>query len=244
MASKGYQRFSMRMLKFKEDLELVDVVVRDKELLSGDEHIFANVTQDSHPSLYGRQNSPASRNLVVTHLRTTLLESFMKDLCEETHEYARYIYRSAILNGVDISIFIDTNKVFIGADEILSKATKTEIVSAVNYRVMDMLERRSPSFLLSLTTKKEWLNINKNLTTPVIQYLKARNVLVHTDGKVSVDFKKENPGIPYKKDKIDLNFSFANHVYEVVNMLIKTIDNKMIAKGYFPKSEIQPYQKR
>jgi len=68
--------------------------------------------------------------------------------------------------------------------------------------------------------------------------------LVHTDGKVSVDFKKENPGIPYKKDKIDLNFSFANHVYEVVNMLIKTIDNKMIAKGYFPKSEIQPYQKR
>lgn len=65
MKSKGYKKFENRMNYFRTDIELVDVLFKNIEAIKGDDKIFKNVKENSHPLLYDRQNSAGSRKIVI-----------------------------------------------------------------------------------------------------------------------------------------------------------------------------------
>lgn len=239
MASKGYQRFSTRLLKFREDLELADIVIRGKELLKGQKSIFANINNAQHPALSKRQNNPNSRELVVKHLHTTMYIAFIKDLYEEATEYIMYVLEQSIKGGIKITRLMDSENINVNVDMILELSTKEEIIESIKQTVLYGLSRRSTIYLLKNINAKLGLNVKNELITDVFPYLECRHFFVHTDGVPSQEYRKKYPHIPVSGGKILLTDSFINNAYEKTNKLLMEIDKQVIANKLLPSSEVQ-----
>ena len=242
MKSKGYKKFENRMNYFRTDIELVDVLLKNKEAIKGDDKIFKNVKENIHPFLYDRKNSAGSRKIVMSHLKKTVYVSFIKDMYEEVTEYIRYILYQASLQGASASRIIGEHTFKMDANDILSLATRNEIIKAVIDQVFQQLEaERSTIELFKKTKKKLGLDIQQNLIDDVVPYMTCRHVFVHSDGKPNDDFKQKYPDIQLDdKGRIALTVEFLNQAYDAINTLLKAFDEEMIAKNYIPAGEQQP----
>ena len=172
MKSKGYKKFENRMNYFRTDVELVDVLSKNKEAIKGIGIIFKKVTEDHHPLLYARQATTGSRKIVMSHLKKTVYVSFFKDMYEEVTEYIRYILYQASLQGATANRIIGEHTFKMGANDILSLATKNEIIKAVIDQVFQQLEsERSTIELFQKTKNKLGLNIQQNLIDDAVPYM-------------------------------------------------------------------------
>lgn len=242
MKSKGYKKFENRMNYFRTDIELVDVLSKNKETIKGDGVIFKNVKENNHPLLFARQATKGSRNIVMSHLKKTVYVSFLKDMYEEVTEYIRYILYQASLQGATANRIIGEHTFKMGANEILSLATKNEIIKAVIDQVFQQLEaERSTIELFQKTKNKLGLNIQQNLIDDAVPYMTCRHIFVHSDGKPNDEFKQKYQDIHLDdKGRIALNVDFLNKAYVSINSLLKAFDEEMISKNYISIAEQQP----
>lgn len=243
MKSKGYKKFENRMNFFRIDVELVDVLFKNKESIKDSIHIFKNVDKENHPLLVARTSSTGSRRIVMSHLRKTIYVSFLKDLYEEVTEYIRYILYQASQQGVSADRIIGEHTFKMNANKILSLSTRGEIVKVIIDQVFQQLEaERSTIELFQKIKNKLGLDdINQSLIDQAVPYLTCRHIFVHTDGKPNDDFKTKYPDIPLdKKGRIFLDVDFLNKAYTSINTLLKEIDKSLITKKYIPNSELQP----
>lgn len=210
MKSKGYKKFENRMNYFRTDVELVDVLSKNKEAIKGIGIIFKKVTEDHHPLLYARQATTGSRKIVMSHLKKTVYVSFFKDMYEEVTEYIRYILYQASLQGATANRIIGEHTFKMGANDILSLATKNEIIKAVIDQVFQQLEsERSTIELFQKTKNKLGLNIQQNLIDDAVPYMTCRHIFVHSDGKPNDEFKQKYQDIHLDdKGRIALNMDF------------------------------------
>lgn len=242
MKSKGYKKFENRMNYFRTDVELVDVLSKNKEAIKGIGIIFKKVTEDHHPLLYARQATKGSRKIVMSHLKKTVYVSFFKDMYEEVTEYIRYILYQASLQGATANRIIGEHTFKMGANDILSLATKNEIIKAVIDQVFQQLEsERSTIELFQKTKNKLGLNIQQNLIDDAVPYMTCRHIFVHSDGKPNDEFKQKYQDIHLDdKGRIALNMDFLNKAYISINSLLKAFDEEMISKNYISIAEQQP----
>lgn len=242
MKSKGYKKFENRMNYFRTDVELVDVLSKNKEAIKGIGIIFKKVTEDHHPLLYARQATTGSRKIVMSHLKKTVYVSFFKDMYEEVTEYIRYILYQASLQGATANRIIGEHTFKMGANDILSLATKNEIIKAVIDQVFQQLEsERSTIELFQKTKNKLGLNIQQNLIDDAVPYMTCRHIFVHSDGKPNDEFKQKYQDIHLDdKGRIALNMDFLNKAYVSINSLLKAFDEEMISKKYISIAEQQP----
>lgn len=237
-SSKGYRRFNTRMLKFREDLELADIVVKGKELLAAEKMIFANVDKAQHPAMAKRKSTANSRDLVVRHLQNTCFESFMKDLYEETTEYIHYIMTQAIESGADINKMKDRDSIAVSIDSILSLSSYEEIVKELKETILNSITQRSTLYLLSNINAKLALTIDNNLVNEALPYLECRHYLVHSDGVFSKEFLKKYPHFHHRiGNKIQVDASLIGSAFEKVNNLLQAIDKEVITKRLVQSSE-------
>ena len=242
MKSKGYKKFENRMNYFRTDVELVDVLSKNKEAIKGIGIIFKKVTEDHHPLLYARQATKGCRKIVMSHLKKTVYVSFFKDMYEEVTEYIRYILYQASLQGATANRIIGEHTFKMGANDILSLATKNEIIKAVIDQVFQQLEsERSTIELFQKTKNKLGLNIQQNLIDDAVPYMTCRHIFVHSDGKPNDEFKQKYQDIHLDdKGRIALNMDFLNKAYISINSLLKAFDEEMISKNYISIAEQQP----
>lgn len=243
MNSKGYKKFENRMNYFRTDVELVDVLFKNKESIEDSIHIFKNVDKENHPLLFARKSCSGSRTIVMSHLKKTVYVSFLKDMYEEVTEYIRYILYHASLQGVIADRIIGEHTFKMNANEILSLSTRNEIVKVVIDQVFQQLEaERSTIGLFQKTKNKLGLDdIDQSLIDQAVPYLTCRHIFVHTDGKPNDEFKTKYPNIHLdKKGRIFLDVDFLNKAYTSINTLLKEIDKSLITKKYIPNSELQP----
>lgn len=242
MKRKGYKKFENRMNYFRTDVELVDVLSKNKEAIKGIGIIFKKVTEDHHPLLYARQATTGSRKIVMSHLKKTVYVSFFKDMYEEVTEYIRYILYQASLQGATANRIIGEHTFKMGANDILSLATKNEIIKAVIDQVFQQLEsERSTIELFQKTKNKLGLNIQQNLIDDAVPYMTCRHIFVHSDGKPNDEFKQKYQDIHLDdKGRIALNMDFLNKAYVSINSLLKAFDEEMISKKYISIAEQQP----
>lgn len=235
MKSKGYKKFENRMNYFRTDVELVDVLSKNKEAIKGIGIIFKKVTEDHHPLLYARQATTGSRKIVMSHLKKTVYVSFFKDMYEEVTEYIRYILYQASLQGATANRIIGEHTFKMGANDILSLATKNEIIKAVIDQVFQQLEsERSTIELFQKTKNKLGLNIQQNLIDDAVPYMTCRHIFVHSDGKPNDEFKQKYQDIHLDdKGRIALNMDFLNKAYVSINSLLKAFDEEMISKKIY-----------
>ena len=245
-SSNGYRRFKSRLDYFLTDKEFVDVIVKNKELLKGNDVIFAGVTAKKHPVLSKRTNSADSRILVVAHLRKTIYVAFMKDMYEEVAEYMRYVLREGAINGVDANRLVGEHNVNMKANDILLLSKRKELVSHIMEQIFQKLEsERSTIELLKKINDKLGLKIENNLINDALPFLEVRHILVHSDGKPNQDFKRKYPTIKLDaKGKVELNARFVESAYSSINSLLLAMDQAMIESGYISKSELQSKKPR
>ena len=239
MKSKGYQRFYTRLDYFRLDREVADIFVKNKELLAGEDKIFSGVTATGHPLLNARENTEYSRTIVVKHLRNSIYVSFIKEIYEEVTEYIRYILRQAALNGADTNRLLGEHNVSMKANDILSKATKEEIVQLITDQMFQQLENeRSTMTLIQKIKNKLGLTIEQSTIDSALPYLECRHVFVHSDGRPNADFLAKYPFVRTDaKGRINLTAEFLIKAFNAVNRLLLNIDKEMIRLNYIPMVE-------
>lgn len=242
MKSKGYQRFYTRLDYFRLDREVADIFVKNKELLAGEGKIFKGITYSGHPLLYARDNTEGSRNIVVKHLRNTIYVSFVKEIYEEVTEYIRYILHQAALNGADTNRLLGEHNVSMKANDILSKASKDEIVQLITDQMFQQLENeRSTMTLIQKIKNKLGLNIEQGIIDAALPFLECRHIFVHSDGKPTQEFLDKHPNIRIDaKGRVNLTAEFLTKGFNAVNKLLLSIDMEMLRLNYIPLNEQIP----
>lgn len=240
MKSKGYQKFETRLVYFREDMELADVLFLNKEKLKSDDKLFLMVNAEKHPLLSNRESTKGSRRNVMIHLKKSIFVSFLKEMYEEVTEYIRYILLQGSINGVDSNRIIGEHNFKMQANDVLRLATKEEVVKTVTDQVFQQLEsERSTIELLRKTKNKLGLNIAERLIDEAIPYLTCRHVFVHSDGKPNDEFKEKYPNIRLDlRGRIALDMEFLNVAYNSVNDLLKAYDAEMIKNHYISQTEL------
>ena len=239
MKSKGYQRFYSRLDYFRLDREVVDILVKNKEMLAGVDKIFLGVTASGHPLLNARENTEYSRTIVVKHLKNSVYVAFIKEIYEEVTEYIRYILRQAALNGADTNRLLGEHNVSMKANEILSKGSKEEIVQLITDQMFQQLENeRSTMTLIQKIKNKLGLNIDQNTIDTALPYLECRHVFVHNDGKPTAEFLARHTFVRTDaKGRINLTAEFLTKAFNAVNRLLLTVDREMLRLHYIPMVE-------
>ena len=240
MKSKGYQKFETRLVYFREDMELADVLFLNKEKLKSDDKLFLMVNAEKHPLLSNRESTKGSRRNVMIHLKKSIFVSFLKEMYEEVTEYIRYILLQGSINGVDPNRIVGEHNFKMQANDVLRLATKEDVIKSVTDQVFQQLEsERSTIELLQKTKNKLGINIAQELIDESIPYLKCRHIFVHSDGKPNDEFKEKYPDIRLdSKGRIALNMEFLNAAYKSVNDLLKAYDAEMISNHYISQTEL------
>lgn len=171
--SKGYQRFNNRLDYFLTDCETSEAFYINKEEIKGNgSYIFKGVSKPKFNKLANRSNTEGSRKIVVSHIRSTILISFIKELYEEVSEYLRYILSQGAINGVDSLRLVGDLKLSFKANEILEKNTYDEIIEMVISSIFQSLENeRSTIGLLTKVNSKLDLGVNESLINEALPYL-------------------------------------------------------------------------
>lgn len=235
--TKGFERFLSRINYFSEDLELVSVIYNSREMLKGDDTIFANVT-DKTPTLQKRLNSVGSRQLVTEHLQHTVYTSYIKDLYEEVDEYFLYLVTAGIQslsNKEQIISYVDKD---FSPAEILKLNDYKSIMSFVAYRIVKSLDaERSTIAKINKINKMLNLNVSKDVIQGALPYLEVRHIFVHSDGKPDKGFKYLDVFHLDRKRRIKLTDTDIANAREKITNLVKAFDEAMTRRKLFPKTE-------
>ena len=242
MKSKGYLRFYNRIQYFQADLELIDILLNNKERLAHTNSIFIGINPQKHYTLNSYANTPHSRRLAICHLRSTLYVSYIKEMYEEVTEYIRYILEYSARNGANINRLVGQNKVTFDANFLLSVQSYDEIARAVTDSIFQQLENeRSSLELIKKVSIKLDLQIDEDVINEALPYLLIRHIFVHSDGKPTQEFKDKYPQISLNaKGRIELSESMLLLARQKITDLMLLIDQKLLGKGFIPQNQIQP----
>lgn len=238
--SKGYRRFIDRMNCFLEDMEVVDIFYRNLPLLEDERVIFRGVTP-TYQRLIKRQANRQSRTLVMMHLKHTLYVSVIKEIYEEVMDYLGYVLNCGALCLDEPGRLVGDQKFQMTANEILSTASREEIVTIVMANVFRKLENKRDTLLLVTELNERLaLNIDDSVINRAMPFLEARHVFVHADGIADDDYKQKHPTIQLtEKGQIKLNATIMHNAVSQIKALIAAFEQKMQERNYFPLSEFE-----
>lgn len=240
--SKGYRRFISRIKYFQEDLETAMIICKSGDLLSGEEHIFQNISPGNQPCLSKRQNTPQSRTLVLTHLRKTLYIAFIKELYEEVMLYLSYALNCSALTLDDATRLIGTqSNLQFNIKDILDKGTKEGIYKMILDRVFRSIENKRDTLeLVSALNIRLNLGVNAEIITNAMPYLEMRHLFIHNDGVADEIYRNKYPEIRVNGDgQIILNSYVMNQARILVSALVTDYDNKLKEASCFCRKEFE-----
>jgi hypothetical protein len=230
-----FDAFKMRVAYFDDDIELVDIL--RTAIMSGDltdaasKFVLKGLDPDKHPHLSRRKNSNGGRELIANHLRNTIYSSYVKDIYEEVTEYLRVAMKLASEKGLNSARLIGEHGFKVDAKNLLELKSWDNVLSLVTETVFQTLEaERSTLKLLEKVASKLALDVDQNFITSAQPYLEVRHFLVHTDGKVTPEFKAAHPHIKVARDRyVRLTLEFVADFREAVVKLITDFDRAIIA---------------
>lgn len=244
MISKAFHAFKQKLNYFNDDIELIDVL--RIAVINGDltdptsMRVLRHVDNRRHPYISRRRNADGSRELVMNHLRSSIYSSYVKDLYEEVTDYLRTILEQASRNGFNSGQIVGEHNFKMNAVTVLSLGSWNEVCRIVANSVFQSLEaERSTLELLRKMARKLGLSLDQELIDDVLPYLEVRHFLVHTNGRLSRDFRDKNPNIPCKTNgSINLTYTFVTQARDKINTIISAIDSEVITNGLLAEEDL------
>lgn len=246
MRSKAYHALESKLSYFDDDIELIDVLkrgIKNGDLTeSGSRYILKHVDPAYHTHIARRRNSAGGRTLIINHLRSTIYASYVKDVYEEITQYLRTILRQASQNGFNAGRLVGEHTFKVDARTVLDLGNWDEVCTMVTESVFQSLEaEKSTLKLFEKMASKLALDVDLNLINAALPYLEIRHFLVHTDGKLSLNYMALHPHIPIKSNGyIDLNYAFINGLRISVRALMANYDREVIDKELLKAEDTQP----
>lgn len=243
MKTKPYVRFLNRVAHYDADIEIADVFSRSLPALhtAGGLRIFDAVDPTHHPRLAARVPSPHNRRLALSHLKSTLYSSFLKDLYEDVSAYLTDILAAAARHGFDPKRLVGDVKVEVRPNDILTAGNWKNVVELVAQAIFRGLEnRRNTKELLTRINSTLDLGVQANRIKNALPYLEMRHLLVHKDGIADSKFCDEFPTFCSTGQKLQLDYLMIQDARRAVTALVEEFDNKVVAKGIVSRTDMQP----
>ena len=244
MRTEAYHSFESKLFYFNDDIDLIEVI--RLSILNGDltdkasKFPIKNIDPTKHLHIVRRRNSNGSRELLVNHLRQTVYSSYVKDIYEEVTQYLKTILEKAAENGFDGGRLIGEHSTKLDAKLILAAGTWGNIARIITDSVFQSLEaEKSTLKLIEKISTKLALGVDGNLIKNALPYLEVRHFLVHVDGKIPTEFKKDNPQIQIKDGHVKLDYKFVSEFRDAIKKLIKEFDEKVIATNLLKPRSFQ-----
>ncbi len=244
MKSKAYHALQQKLIYFDDDLELIEVLrigVENGDLTeSASKYILKNVDSTKHAHIARRRNSNGSRTLVMTHLRSSVYSSYIKDVYEELTHYLRTILEQASKNGFNAGRIIGEHSFKVDAKTVLELGNWDAVCKMVTDSVFQSLEsEKSTLKLLEKMANKLALNVDMTLIHAALPYLEIRHFLVHSDGKVTPEYKAAHKNIPVQNGYVVLNSTFIDGLRSSIKALVANFDKEVINAGLLKKEDTQ-----
>ncbi|OHR15172.1 hypothetical protein [Neisseria sp. HMSC078C12] len=256
MKTKSHVRFFSRVSHLDADIELVDVI----KILScnGELHeqnetsknkIFKYVNKQQHPILWERKPNEHNRKIAISHLKSTICESFIKNIYENFTLYLSEILQSAAKNGLNPERLIGEHNVNFTANEVLTTVQESKadgIINLVAKSVFRKLENeKSTKNLLKKFNDKLNLEVSEESINKALPFLEIRHLLVHNDGKVDNKFRDSYPSFNYyniskKSITLKLDYTLLSAVRDSIYTLVNEFDKKIVDNNIVHKTELQP----
>lgn len=236
--SKSYKTFLSRISYYSDDLEIVDILItavkNGKLGTSESEYIFDDINSNKHKKLSKRTNSDHSRILVIQHLRSTLFNSYIKEIYEELTNYLKFLLLEAAKNEIDIGRYIGEQNFSLKFKQILELENWDKLIEKLTADMFQSLENeRSTIQLIKKIDKKLGLDIDKDTIDKAIPYLELRHKLVHCDGLLNNEFQNKYPNIPHNsKNFVKLSFAQIEKARISITALVDEFDKKAEQKGF------------
>lgn len=233
MRTKAFHAFKTKFFYFDDDIDLVEVLRLG--VLSGDltdaqsKHALKHVDPLKHQHINRRKNSDGSRELLVNHLRQTVYSAYVKDIYEEVTNYLKTILQLAAENGFDAGRIIGEHSTKFDAKAVLLAGKWENIAKLISDSIFQALEaEKSTLKLLEKISNKLALGVDEGKIKKALPYLEVRHFLVHADGKIPADFKKDNPTIPVQKGYVRLDYQFVIAFREAIKELMHEFDQNVV----------------
>ena len=147
--TKGFVKFYSRVDYFSTDIELVNIVVKNIQLLKGENVIFKDVKPTISPNLAKHSNTDDTRRKAVNHLRKTIYVAFVKEIYEEVTEYLLYILKEGAKQSNNIRQLIGEHTKGVFSDyDILSAQSLSVIQEKAVMHIYQQLEAEKSSIEL------------------------------------------------------------------------------------------------
>lgn len=254
MKTKAHVRFFSRASHLDADIELVDVIkilslhnVLHEQNERSKNKIFKYVNKQQHPILWARKSTDHNRKIAITHLKSTICESFIKNIYENFTLYLSEILQSAARNGLNPERLIGEHNVTFKANEVLTTVQKSKadgIINLVARSVFRKLENeRSTKNLLIKINDKLNLGVSEESINKALPFLEIRHLLVHNDGKVDNKFIDLYPSFNYydsSNQSLKLDYSLLSAVRNNIYALVNEFDQNLVNNKIVHETELQP----
>lgn len=242
MTTKAFHRFNQRIRYYESDVELCDLLVTSFLAMPNSGNKLAiqlGGLEASHPVLFTRPNTAASRETCGNHLRATMATAYIKDLYEDFSEFIAETMSKAAMKGVNPSKFIGDVSINIQAKDILETGSWAGAVKLISDEIFRKLENeKSTKALIKKASARLGLAIDDGLLNAAAQYFDIRHKLVHSDGKTDAKFRRDHPNIRLKANKIVVDLALTKAAKLAVAALAYDIDTKIIAAKLVLPSDI------
>jgi hypothetical protein len=243
MKTKSLVKLLNRWAHFDADIELADVIAigaRNGALLSPD-CIFKGVDPARHPRLTRRKSNRSSREITISHLKSTLCTAYFKDAHEDVLLYMMEILESAARNGLDPARLVGEHKVTFEANQILRAGSWNSVVQMVAKELFRKLEneKKTKAIIQKMSDKLD-LGISQEKIDAALPYLELRHLLVHNDGKADEDFVNRYPDFGVTSGvKFAMDFELLTKGRAALLDLLKEFDSKVIKLNVVCQSDLQ-----
>jgi hypothetical protein len=226
---------------------MIDVIghaVKDNALSKKKESnlIFDHVDSSKHVQLANRKVSQQNKMLIITHLKQTILSSYLKDIYEDCMRYFNDLLHGAARKGIDPNRLLGEHTFEVSANDLLSCRTYDNILVMVSDRLFRNIENmRSTSKLLKAICNKLNIKIDQDIIDSALQYLEIRHILVHKDGLADTIFVKNHPQIRFTpKKEIKLDFFLIRDARKSILKLIGEFDKIAVHHKLIEEADLQP----
>ena len=188
--TKGFVKFYSRVAYFSTDIELVNIVVKNIQLLKGENVIFKDVKPTISPNLAKHSNTDDTRRKAVNHLRKTIYVAFVKEIYEEVTEYLLYILKEGAKQSNNIRQLIGEHTKGVFSDyDILSAQSLSVIQEKAVMHIYQQLEAEKSSIeLIKKICKKLSLKVDADIEHKIMKRIKPNSYYASTHSHNGVTY--------------------------------------------------------
>jgi hypothetical protein len=246
MKTKYLVRFLNRAARFDVDIEIVDALalaVR-RGLLNAPMggYVLSTVSRKQHPRLAAQLVSDQNRLLNMTHLKSTVHSSYLKDLYEDVSAYLAELLIGATRNGLAPKRLIGGHAMSFEANQLLDCNSIDDVCRLVSDALFRKLEQeRSTIKLLTSLNAKLDLCVPERVIQDSLPYLEIRHLLVHRDGVADQSYCDRFPSMMFLPGKkIRLSHGLVRSARERITVLVESFDSCAVARAVVPGADLRP----